>query len=81
MFGGSAFYGTLDDVWAFALGGSPGWTRITPPVTGPPRKYACGVLDSLNSRLFVLCGNDGAHDQNDVWSLSLSGTPAWTRWT
>ena len=69
----------MNDVWAYALGASPGWSRILPTGAGPVRRDACGALDSLGGRLLVFGGNDGQHDQNDVWTLTLAGTPAWTR--
>ena len=69
----------LNDVWAFALGASPGWSRILPTGAGPVRRDACGALDSLNSRILLFGGHDGQHEQNDVWALSLAGTPAWTK--
>ena len=51
------------------------WTPLPPPAA---RSAAAAILDPLRDRLLVFGGEavDGA--KNDVWQLSLSGTPAWS---
>ncbi|MDZ4662025.1 MAG: kelch repeat-containing protein [Pseudomonadota bacterium] len=78
LFGG--FGPTMkNDVWALSLGANPTWTAITPVGTPPAVRYThTAIYDSANNRMIVFGGNAGG-DQNDVWALSLSGTPTWTQ--
>src|SRR5206468_1409576 len=66
------------DVWALTLGGSPTWSKIL-PVGAPPsaRELHAAIYDPVRDRLLVFGGWDGGF-LNDVWSLSLGGTPQWT---
>ena len=74
VFGGSG----LNDVWALSLTGGETWTQIA-PAGGPPsgRSGHTAIYDEARDRMIVFGGNDGA-DRNDVWELTLSGTPTWT---
>jgi hypothetical protein len=80
MFGG--FDGTYrNDVWALSLGGTPTWTALT--VAGSPpagRADHTAIYDPLRGRMVVFGGTDGTF-RNDVWVLSLDGTPTWTELT
>lgn len=76
-------FGTGDvlrnDVWVLALSGSPIWTQLTPTGTPPsPRTQHSAVYDIQRDRIIMFGGYDGTL-QNDVWALTLSGTPAWTQ--
>jgi hypothetical protein len=77
VFGGMA--GSVrNDVWSLSFSGSPTWTLLTP--TGTPPAARClhdAVLDPARDRMLVF-GGAGTADRNDVWALTLSGTPAWT---
>ncbi len=69
-------------VWALPLSGAPEWSRVTTDDAGPgSRTGARGIYDPVGDRLIVFGGYSDATDSlmNDVWSLSLAGTPAWTR--
>jgi hypothetical protein len=87
VFGGvGASETTLNDVWILSLGGTPTWSHLSPSGTPPvARAYASAVLDSVNDRVVLFGGaqaqpNEGPPSGflNDVWSMSLSGPPAWT---
>lgn len=68
-----------NDVWALSLGGSPGWTQLAPSGTPPAgRRNHAAVYDPVGDRMIVFGGSDGT-DRNDVWALSLAGTPTWTQ--
>jgi hypothetical protein len=77
-YGGSNMLG---DTWALALIGSTGWTRLTPTGTPPSARSAqSAIYDPVRDRMVVF-GGLGASRLNDVWALSLVGTPAWTQLT
>ncbi|MGH2571233.1 MAG: Kelch repeat-containing protein, partial [bacterium] len=68
-----------NDVWALSFGASRSWSEIA--VAGPapsPRASHAAAYDPLRDRIVVFGGNDGSL-RNDVWALSLGGTPAWTQ--
>ena len=79
IFGGKSADGTLlNDVWQLSLSGSPAWTQLAPTGTPPaPRSAHCAAYDPVNDRMIVF-GGAGASNFNDVWALSLAGTPAWS---
>ena len=83
VFGGEHYYsGYLDEVWALSLAGAPAWTQLTPTGTPPnARSYHSAIYDPVRDRMVVFGGADSAVTFNDVWALSLAGTPAWTRLT
>ncbi len=88
LFGGSdANATTLNDVWSLPLGVEPlAWAQVSPSGAPPAaRAYMSATLDSLNDRLLIFGGaqtvdNEGPPSGmlSDVWSLNLSGSPAWT---
>jgi len=83
LFGGANVFGgttlELNDVWAMSLGPSPAWTQLAPTGTKPAARHAHTMIyDPVRDRLVVFGGRDVIGDRNDVWALSLSGTPAWT---
>jgi hypothetical protein len=90
VFGGSSSDSPdyLNDVWALSLAGTPAWTQLTPSGTPPTgRVYHSAIYDPVRDRMVVFGGyyydyHDGvSHYLNDVWVLSLAGTPAWTQLT
>jgi hypothetical protein len=79
-FGGSGV-GPLNDVWALALAGTPAWKRLTPTGTPPSaRSQHSAIYDPVRD-LMIVFGGQGSSTFNDVWTLSLGGTPAWTQLT
>ena len=80
MFGGFGYPDHFNDVWALDLAGTPTWHRLTPTGTPPaPRRAMSLTYDPVGDRLIVIGGYDEVQFMNDVWALSLSGTPAWQR--
>jgi hypothetical protein len=84
VFGGGSWWDGsdhfLNDVWALSLAETPAWTVLTPTGTLP---YARGqhsvIYDPVRDRMVVFGGDAVFAYLNDVWGLSLSGTPAWTQ--
>jgi DNA-binding beta-propeller fold protein YncE len=71
-----------DDVWALSLGSTPTWSQLLPTGTPPAvRRELSAVYDPLRDRMIVFGGKDPSAARNDVWALSLSGTPTWTEIT
>jgi hypothetical protein len=81
VFGGYTNLVFLNDVWALSLDGTPTWTQLSPSGGPPAIRYGhVAVYDPLGDRMLVIGGGGtaGAY-YNDVWALSLAGTPAWTQ--
>jgi hypothetical protein len=79
VFGGIGNLSGFNDVWALSLGATPAWTLITPSGTPPSaRFFHSAVYDFKRDRMLVFGGRFGISYYNEVWALSLSGTPAWT---
>ncbi len=71
-----------NDVWAFDVA-TRVWSQVTPSGTAPAaRRGATLIYDPIADRVVLFGGFDlhGAF-ANDVWSLNLSGSPAWTQLT
>ena len=48
----------------------------------PSRRYAqSAIYDPVRDRMLIFGGWDESNALNDVWALSLSGTPTWTQLT
>ena len=73
----------LADLWSLSLGSATGWSQ--PTITGTPlgtRHGHSAVYDALRDRLVFFGGAEDTLDailNNDVWALTLSGTPAWSQ--
>src|SRR5262245_60020324 len=82
LFGG--FNGTtfVNEVWELTLSGSTTWVRVGVAGDAPsPRELSVAIYDSGNDRLLVFGGWNGVGQLDDLWELSLSGAPTWTRLT
>ena len=80
LFGGNDSGTPLGDIWALNLSPSLSWTQIT-PAPGPapvPRMLHDAIYDPAGDRMVVFGGFDGSGTRNDLWALSLGGTPTWT---
>jgi len=80
VFGGAGTLSAyLNDVWALSLSGSPVWSQITPGGSPPSARYHhTAIYDPVRDRMVMFAGQDVSYF-NDLWSLSLSGSPAWSR--
>ena len=84
VFGGDGDGGTFNDVWALSLSGSPAWSMLDPAGSPPPaRNRHTAFYDPVRDRMVVFGGYNRSGDTyyNDVWALSLAGTPAWSKLT
>lgn len=68
----------VNDLWELTLGDDPTWTQLTPNGTPPSaRNLHTAVYDGVRDRMLVFGGYSSTY-HNDLWQLSLSGTPTWT---
>jgi len=90
LFGGFGFESTApennyNEVWALTLSDPPTWSQISVAGDPPgPRKEVQWGYDLARQRLLIFGGygqhhpGDTVYWLNDVWQLSLDGTPTWT---
>ena len=72
----------LNDVWALSLAGSPAWSALAPTGSPPSARNAhTAIYDPVRDRMVVLGDIDVPSNRNDVWDLSLAGSPAWSALT
>lgn len=81
----SVSYLLFNDIWTLDVSGTPTWSSL--PIAGPlpgPRHSPQWGYDAARNRVLIF-GGYGAHYPgwgyeylNDVWELSLDGTPHWT---
>jgi hypothetical protein len=82
VFGGADGSGPLNDVWALSFSGSPVWSELTPAGIPPAgRMDPAAIYDPVRDRMVVFGGADGIRLLNDVWALSLVGSPVWSELT
>ena len=83
VFGGFDHSNRLNDVWQLTLSGTPTWSQLTPGGVAPtPRQDAAAVYDAIGNRMVVFGGYTQANTfSNETWTLSLTGSPAWTLMT
>jgi hypothetical protein len=68
------------DVVALSLSGTPTWSPLTASGTPPPGLFEFSVIyDPVRDRVILFGGYEGTTLRNDTWSLSLTGTPTWTK--
>jgi hypothetical protein len=87
VYGGLDGFSSLGDLWALSLSGTPAWAQLTPSGMGPSTRYAHRAIYDpiLNSMmmfggvLFTTFPTFSSTNLNDTWSLSLSGSPAWSQ--
>jgi hypothetical protein len=70
-----------NDTWELSFSGSVTWRQLTPSGPAPsPRIDHATIYDPIRHRLILFGGTDASgNPMNDVWALSLSGSPAWTQ--
>lgn len=86
IFGGVNTNAYLNDVWvADMTTETPTWTQLCSPTscgTAPSRRWHSAMeYDPIGNRLIVFGGQGASTDTNDVWALSLSGSPTWSQLT
>jgi uncharacterized repeat protein (TIGR01451 family) len=89
IYGGNKQCGvTYADFWvltnANGLGGTPGWTQLSPSGGGPGARTAhFAAYDAAHNRMILFGGGTLSGVTNDTWILSnangIGGTPAWTQ--
>lgn len=81
VFSNSAVAGLVPEIHTLPLTNPLAWGRILPSGTPPaPRSDARATYDAVHDRLIVY-GGTGVNGLplNDVWAVSLSGSPVWVR--
>ena len=69
------------EVHALAFEPSVTWTALATSGPMPPWRSAhVAVYDPVRRRMIVFGGRDGT-ERDDVWVLTLDGTPTWTEWS
>lgn len=71
-------------VWTLSLARAPAWTQLSAGGTPPgARTLPVGVYDPVRDRMLFWGGESDETlywpQPDDVWALSLSGTPAWSQ--
>ncbi len=68
------------DVWTLSLAEPGVWTRLSPAGEPPDaRSAAAAVYDPVRNRMIVFGGVGSRGFLDEVWALSLSGEPTWSR--
>jgi hypothetical protein len=72
--------GEYNTVWSLSLDPTPTWTTVA--ATTPPIWGRCGhtaSYDPARGRAIVYGGYSAGSYSNELWSLSLTGSPGWSR--
>ncbi len=82
IFGGCDGYSSLDDAWELSLVGTPAWASLMPANPPPPgRSGHTTIHDPVRDRMVVFGGSNALGHLDEVWVLSLAGTPTWSALT
>jgi len=81
LVGGYSGSEALGDVWSLALTGSPNWTPLSLAGPAPGARFAHSLIYQPGRDRVILFGGFSNPIQNDVWALTLSGTPTWQQLT
>ena len=82
MFGGAGAslpQQIFNDTWALSFSPSPHWTQLTPAGTPPGGRYSMAAALDTKRRRMLMFGGEPIATGNELWSLSLAGTPTWTQ--
>jgi hypothetical protein len=72
----------VNDLRSFSLAGEPTWSKVDAGGdVPPPIMRHLAIYDPDGDRMVVFGGRDSLATRGDLWSLSLVGTPTWTRLT
>lgn len=81
-FGGfdGAAVALTNEVWTVPLTGAPVLTQLATSGTPPTaRELGSAIYDPVRDRMVIFGGVVSAGLMDDVWELSLSGTPTWSQ--
>jgi len=82
LFGGFDSSDLTNSVWTLSLSGTPALTQLVTSGTAPsPRALGSAIYDSVRDRLLLFGGITNGGSSNEVWALTLSGTPTWSQIT
>ncbi len=80
VFGGNDLARRSNETWSLNLDGPPTWARLEPDGPLPEGRDRCAAIyDPPRDRMVIFGGYTYQAFLNDVWALTLSGQPAWTR--
>src|SRR5215831_6696111 len=78
-FGGQDGDTNVNEAWSVNLAGTPTWVQLLPSGTPPAARLDFSVAyDPAGARMIVFGGDQSGLALQDVWALSLGGSPAWT---
>jgi len=83
VFGGFNGAVALQDAWELDLSvpAPTAWTPLTPAAPPSPRYGHVAEWDSVNQQMVVFGGaDDFGFPDDQVWTLTLQGTPTWRPW-
>ncbi|HET6462765.1 MAG TPA: kelch repeat-containing protein, partial [Candidatus Krumholzibacteria bacterium] len=66
-----------NETWTISLAGSPVRRLLSTAGTAPAREGHVATYDAPRNRMIIFGGYADLGYVNDVWVLSLSGTPTW----
>ena len=78
---GTSAIGALQDVWELSLSGTPTWNTIAVPGAAPEARAGHAVAyDPPRDRMLLATGRTNAGVWiEDLWTLDLGASPAWTQ--
>lgn len=80
VFGGERGQIMYSEVWALTLSAQRSWSRLETIGAGPGvRSGHMAAYDPVHDRMMVYGGRGPDGALGDVWALSLSGFPTWSR--
>ncbi len=70
----------FNDIWALPASGASVWEALSPSGTPPSPRFGHTAIydDPIRDRMLVFGGSDLNSPYNDVWQLTLTGTPTWS---
>jgi hypothetical protein len=80
VFGGDPWGSQFaNQVWELTLSGAPTWTQLLPAGALPSgRNLHTAIYDPVRDVMLVFGGSTATGRVNDLWQLTLGGTPTWT---
>jgi Galactose oxidase, central domain len=78
LFGGKTITNYFNDLWSLDLTGGGTWAPLAANGTPPAPIETRGIYDPIRDRVVYFGGYRPSIDVNELWQLSLSGTPTWS---